>query len=77
VHVRAAGPVGFGPAQDLAGDRRDLARAPQDEAQEVDQRAALGPVEVDVRDEPNSSRMARQIAAMLLGTAVLLTVSTW
>ncbi|MFF6808024.1 hypothetical protein [Streptomyces sp. NPDC012616] len=45
----AAGAVRFRLAQDLPGDRGDLALAEEEEAQEVGERTALGPLEVDVR----------------------------
>ena len=50
VHVRAADRVGLGPPQHLAGHRRDLAETEQQEPQELLDRVALGPGEVDVRD---------------------------
>ena len=49
VDVGPAPAVGLGPAQHLAGDRGDLADAEEQEAQQVGDRVALGPLEVDVR----------------------------
>ncbi|GAA2758627.1 hypothetical protein GCM10009872_39870 [Actinopolymorpha rutila] len=48
VDVRAAGGVGFGAAEDFAGDGGHLADAEEEEAQEVRDRIAFGPLEVDV-----------------------------
>lgn len=48
VDVGAAVAVGFGLADDLAGDGGDLALAEEEEAEEVGHRVALGPLEVDV-----------------------------
>ena len=43
-------PVRFRLAEHLAGDRGDFALAEEEEAQEVGEGGALGPLEVDVRD---------------------------
>src|SRR5882757_8849029 len=48
VYARAALRVGLGLAEHFAGDRGDLALAEEEEAQEVGERASLGPLEVDV-----------------------------
>ena len=49
VHVRPPGPVRLGPPQHLPGHRGDLADAEEQEPQQVADRVALGPLEVDVR----------------------------
>ena len=60
--------VGLGPAEHLAGDRGDLAVPEQQEAQEVRGRVAFGPLEVDVRAPPVTSRICRTSAARAFGT---------
>ena len=55
------GGVGLGLAQDLAGHRRDVALAEEHVAGQVQQRVALGPVEVGVR--PTARRVAAGTAA--------------
>jgi hypothetical protein len=49
VDVRSPGTVRLGPAEHLAGDRRHLADADEQEAQQLGDRVALGPLEVEVR----------------------------
>ena len=69
VHPRSPGEIGLGPAEHLAGHRRDLAAAEQQEPQELMDRVALGTA-------PVSSRIRSASAASALGTDGATTVIT-
>ena len=60
MHVGSPRPIGLGDAQHLAGDRRDLADAEEEEAQQLGDRVPLGPLEVDVRDHPGAVAHVQQ-----------------
>lgn len=57
VDAGAAGAVGFGLAEDFAGDGGDFALAEEEEPEELGEGIAFGPLEVDVR--PLSGHVAR------------------
>ncbi len=59
--------LGSGLAQDLFGDGDAARLAEEEEAQEVGEGVALGPLEVDVRVQPVRSRTYRSRAARALG----------
>ena len=67
VHVWATRPVGLGDAQHLAGHRRDLPDAEEEEAQQLRDRVALGPLEVDVRDDPGAVPRVQQEGGQRVG----------
>ena len=49
--VRTSCPLRFGAPKDLPSDRCDLSDAEQEEPEQVHDRVALGPFEVDVRSD--------------------------
>ena len=67
VHVGTAGPVGFSDPQDLAGHGGDLAHPEEQEAQQLGDRVALGPLEVDVRDHPGAVAHVQQQRGQRVG----------
>ena len=60
--------VRFRTTQDLAGDRRDLAEPEQQEAQQVRDGVAFGPLEVQVRDDAGGVAHVQRQAASAFGT---------